>query len=142
KPLVTRAGSRADSSTILGVRSAARHGPHLDRCDLAVVEDVLAPATLAFTDRPVVSDQLDRTDPFDHLVAELALEPKAEGRAEGDRQWLAIHLVREDGLGVPGDAEVDDSVEVAVFASVLPFVVERSEQQVPGFRQPACSFEQ
>ena len=110
----------------------------LDRCDLAVVEDVLAPATLALTDRPVVGDQLNRADPLDHLVTELALKPKAEWRAKRDREWHAIHLVRQDGLWVSGNVEVDDSVEVAVFTSVLPLVVKRSEQQVPRVRERAA----
>lgn len=46
-----------------------------------VVQDIAAPAALAPADKAEVLDQLDLADPFDHFVAELALDPQAQGPA-------------------------------------------------------------
>src|SRR4029453_7376651 len=110
--------------------SCARSDPRIRR---VVVEYVVPPAPLALADAPEVLDQLDAVDPLSHLVAELVLDPEAQGRAVLDRQWRPVHLVRKEHLRPARRLEVDDLVVVAV-ARVRPLLIEGVENEIPGGR--------
>src|ERR1035437_8971394 len=65
---------------------------------LAEVLVVLGVAAFALVDRPHTLDELDRLDPFDHLEAELILDPKPQRRPVQMVQRLVVHLVSQQSL--------------------------------------------
>src|SRR5213078_1817834 len=68
---------------------------------------VLPVAALAAADAGEALDQLDGADVLRLLVAELALDAAAQGRAIAHRQRLVVELVGEDRLHLVRVVEVD-----------------------------------
>jgi hypothetical protein len=62
--------------------------------------EVFAVAALACADGPVVLDQVERSNPFDHLAAERGPHLSCKGPPTIQREWDSIHLVGQDGLGM------------------------------------------
>lgn len=83
-----------------------QHGSHagrdfqLNRCVLAVVLKVFAPASLTFANIPVALDELNRAQPLHHLEPELRLHLQPHRRPMWNGQPLPVHLVGKERLSV------------------------------------------
>src|ERR1700733_14762286 len=80
---------------------------------------ILPVAPLPFTDMSVSFDQLDAHDVFRHLIAELALDTKADRSAVCNREDLVVHLVGEDGLRMHGLRQIDTLIVFCVRIAAL-----------------------
>src|SRR5262249_17937548 len=89
---------------------------------------VLAAVALAHVLDP--GDELDRLDPLDHLVAELVLDPQAQGSPVDPVERPAVHLVGDDALRVK---HVGHAMAIVVFTAVKA-LAERMKYAEPHVR--------
>src|SRR5271165_2617115 len=101
---VLRAVMIVEANRLMAAASDAR---------VPLVAAVFPVAALAAVEARQAVGELDALDVFGLLVAELALDPQAQGRAVGDVERLAVHGVGDQGLGMDGVHQGDALVVLA-----------------------------
>src|SRR5215472_8973955 len=81
-----------------GARGGVATPPTSNVGHLAEVFVVLVVAALALADGRIRRDELDGTDPLDHLEAELVFDPYPQGRAVDIVERLVIHFVGQEAV--------------------------------------------
>jgi hypothetical protein len=74
---------------------------------------IFAPATLAFPDAPVIRYELNPLYVLHHHESELRLDSQAQWGPMSDPKRLSIHFVRENGLRIARQINVNRSVKIA-----------------------------
>jgi hypothetical protein len=103
--------SRSVSATAPDGRGAAASA--LDTRLLTEILVNVAPPALAFADVVVVVDEFDRSNVFDHRKPELGLHAEAKRRAVGNRERVAVHLVRQHRLRIIRQFDANRAVKVS-----------------------------
>src|SRR6185437_4229778 len=94
-------------------RCLAFKGPNLKARLRAVILMIFAPAALTEPDVRELRYQFDGADELHHDEAQLRLHPQPERRSMRDRQRVAVHLVGEQGLRMPGQLHADRAVIIS-----------------------------
>ena len=95
----------------------------------AVVLEILAEATLPFTNMAIVLHEFNRAQVLHHLVAKKCLDSETHGRSVFDGERLAIHLIGKDGLRMESVGETDAFV---ILAGALLAALRRLAFQIVG----------
>src|SRR5256885_12972050 len=95
-----------------------RSAPASEVGQLAEVLGALVVATFALVNRRDAFNERKCLDPFDHLEAELVLDPQAQQRPVQMRERLVVHLVGQQGLQVYGVLDREAVVELAALGTL------------------------